>query len=176
MHRLYSSGQKHVSVPVWNWWITPTSAWCRPWSQRLLMKPPCIRPWIATWCRFFPHPPWEDHFLSEFNFNYIFSNQTLSDSFSLIVAWKLENTAGESDCRGVLITQKLSTADRCVYFFNYKTTSSAKPFLPSAKHTARIWSLSQVNVLKHLHEIMERWWKNKQKSFGGFPQHKSRIA
>lgn len=124
-------------------------------------------------------------FRREFNFNYIFSNQTLSDSFSLIVAWMLGNTADESDCRGVLITQKLSAADRQLSFFNYKTTSSAEPFPPSTKHTAPIWSLGKVKVLKNCMNAQKMVKKNTKQTKelrGDSPvvmqccQHRSWIA
>lgn len=79
-----------------------------------------------------PHPPWE---------NWIFCGNWAS--FGLKLAWMLRNTADESDCRGVLITQKLSTADRCVLF--HKTTSSEKHshFYVLQNKQPVIWSLIQ---------------------------------
>lgn len=127
-------------VPVWNWSMTPTFAACLLNQASLHLH--------LHHVVFFPHSPWV---------NWIFWGNSPLITFSLTkcsqahLAWLLSECwerADESDCRGVLITQKLSAADRRLYFFFKIIKPLPLGILPSTEHATCSVHPSRVKAWK----------------------------
>lgn len=152
---LYRSRQKYISITAWNGWTSLTSAFVTAY-ERPNIKPLCFRPRVSS-CSLFHHG-------TAWNFQgnptlIIFSlNQIISSSFSSIVSWMLRNTADESDCRGVLITQKLQT---CLLF--PKTTSCENQSYSPTTTQVNFWNHTvKGKTLKKMHKTVQRRKKNKR--------------